>query len=112
MYWIIRIFIERARCGSVKAEVRYVSVTNQAPYHEGACENVQAYNSTYSLRRHYMDASGLVHAPIRYTPPPHTHTHTQRKEFPVTILVSFMGWGEAESTWYCGHCLAYCIDPG
>jgi hypothetical protein len=24
----------------------------------------------------------------------------------------FFGWGETESTWYVGHCLAYCTSPG
>jgi hypothetical protein len=23
----------------------------------------------------------------------------------------FFSWGETESTWYCGHCLAYCTTP-
>jgi hypothetical protein len=23
----------------------------------------------------------------------------------------FFLWGETESTWYCGHCLAYCTSP-
>jgi hypothetical protein len=23
----------------------------------------------------------------------------------------FFSWGETESTWYCGQCLAYCTSP-
>jgi hypothetical protein len=25
------------------------------------------------------------------------------------MLVSYLGWGQTESTWYVGHYLAYCI---
>jgi hypothetical protein len=28
------------------------------------------------------------------------------------FFLSFMGWGEAESTWYVGHYLVYCTSPG
>jgi hypothetical protein len=28
-----------------------------------------------------------------------------------TFFFCFLGWGETESTWYCGHCLAYCTSP-
>jgi hypothetical protein len=27
-------------------------------------------------------------------------------------FLSFLGWGETESTWYVGHCLAYGTRPG
>jgi hypothetical protein len=27
-------------------------------------------------------------------------------------LKFIFSWGETESTWYCGHCLAYCTSPG
>jgi hypothetical protein len=27
-------------------------------------------------------------------------------------VISFLGWGETESTWYVGHYLAYCTAPG
>jgi hypothetical protein len=29
----------------------------------------------------------------------------------LSIYFLFFSWGEAESTWYCGHCLAYCTSP-
>jgi hypothetical protein len=29
----------------------------------------------------------------------------------VFLLLLFLSWGETESAWYCGHCLAYCTSP-
>jgi hypothetical protein len=29
----------------------------------------------------------------------------------IIIIVSFLRWGETESTWYVGHYLAYCTSP-
>jgi hypothetical protein len=28
------------------------------------------------------------------------------------FFFSFLGWGETVSTWYVGHKLAYCTNPG
>jgi hypothetical protein len=30
----------------------------------------------------------------------------------VVFFFGFVRWGETESTWYIGHCLAYCTSPG
>jgi hypothetical protein len=29
-----------------------------------------------------------------------------------SFFFSFLEWGETESTWYVGHCLAYCTSSG
>jgi hypothetical protein len=29
----------------------------------------------------------------------------------IILKFKFFSWGETESTWYCGHCLAYCTSP-
>jgi hypothetical protein len=29
----------------------------------------------------------------------------------ISTFPLFFSWGETESTWYCGHCLAYCTSP-
>jgi hypothetical protein len=34
------------------------------------------------------------------------------KQHCYTRLSSFLRWGETESTWYIGHCLAYCTNLG
>jgi hypothetical protein len=32
-------------------------------------------------------------------------------QFFLYFSLLFFSWGETESTWYCGHCLAYCTSP-
>jgi hypothetical protein len=34
------------------------------------------------------------------------------KNITVILSLSFLGWGETDSTWYVGHYWAYCTNPG
>jgi hypothetical protein len=90
----------------LKVCVEWIQLTLVA----GSCENSNENSGVNKRRRiHLPFTSWMTVSFSRSVLPGCINAVTLKCN---TIHYLFFSWGETESTWYCGHCLAYCTSLG